>query len=248
MTDIWPVRIPSKGRPDGRTMQLLRECGIPYVVYVEPSELEAYNDAGHDIRVLNRNNKGLAYSRQFIYDDQYRAHAVDGGPVWYWTLDDDLTAFYTVDPFVKKCIPCDIREALTQAQTYLKQAGGDNLAQGAIEYRQFAWSQSRPYKYNSYCNAAVAINVYRTSHVKYRPDLKEDIDFTLQCLSTGYNVCRVTHVAFSTPSLGTNAGGLDYSEEQIWSDKMARLWPGIAIPFTRKDGRPDVKINWRHFA
>lgn len=244
-TQLIPtVYVPSKGRPSGSTAKLLAESGINFLVVVEPQEYDAYKAVvGKRLLTLPASNQGIAYVRNWILQHH------DSG--WYWMLDDDITAFFKTTN--GKNTKVSAREALEGAGGFFIEDA--SIGQAALEYQQFAWSATRAVKHNGYCDVAVCINKDRVKMLRYRPEvnLKEDRDFTLQVLSSGMRTARVCRYSFAAPKNGSNAGGLsgEYSQtgkELAASRLMCRLWPGICTPITKRDGRQDVKINWRHFS
>jgi hypothetical protein len=93
---MFPIYIPSKGRPDFATAKLLNEphppCIDPYVdmeeqprpytVFVEPQDAEAYRKAGQaSIVVLPKNDKSVAYARQAILE-----YAIQNNDKWFWMI------------------------------------------------------------------------------------------------------------------------------------------------------------------
>ena len=243
MSTLFPIVIPSKGRPDGTTLRILAREGIPFTVYIEPQDEVAYRRAGWDrLRVLDANDQGLPYVRRQILAD---------APLqWFWMLDDDITAwFQTVQ---QCCRTTTAGAALLGAQSYF--ASSPRVAQAALEYRQFAWRARQPCVYDTYCDVCVAIHGGYARGLTFRDacDLKLDRDFTLQVLAAGYSTCRVTAFSFSAPKNGSNRGGLfaEYAtpgREAAASTMMASLWPGICTVKVKADGRPDVAIDWAFF-
>lgn len=234
---IWPIFVPSKGRPDSTTLRLL--TGLPVRVVVEPQDRAAYAAAQPSVEqfVLPKSNQGIAFVRQWILD-----RADD----WYWMLDDDITAFFRVEG--KRCVKCPPAEALLAGQ----QAAVPTVGQVALEYQQFAWSSGGLPKFNSYADVCVGIHPRVRSAAKYRAAvaLKEDRDFTMQIIRSGLDVVRCASHAFSAPKNGSNLGGLSpvYAEggrEKRAVDKLVELWPWCVASQVKKDGRLDAKINWK---
>lgn len=244
MIECFPIFIPTKGRSaQAKTPQLLPSNS--YILVIEPKDEMAYRQrfSTTSFLVLPQSDQGIGFARQFILD-----HARAKQLPWYWMLDDDINRFFVIRN--KRCIPIDGIQALIEAQKFILK--NPAIGQAALEYQQFAWNSTKPYRLNSYCDVCVAINVKNTSLINYRPivNMKEDRDFTLQVLASGYTSLRICAYAFSTPKNGSNQGGLSplYNgggHEEWASRKMAELWPGICIFHRKKDGRPDVKINWR---
>ncbi len=240
-----PIFIPSKGRAgNAKCVAKLQEEGVPFFLVVEPQDgikyLTAYPKA--TMLYLEKDNGGIAYVRNFILN-----YVREKGFKWYWQLDDDINMMGFVKE--KKVMKAPFGFVLNQAADLLSYV--PDLAVGALEYQQFAWSATKPYAMNSYCDTCVFVNVERTKSFQYRPDVKEDRDFVLQALSMGLQSARTSRFCFGSPKNGSNEGGLhdEYKAglERTWSENMVKLWPGVCSLHTKKDGRPDVKVNWKLF-
>lgn len=242
---VFPILIPSKKRPKSKLFQLLKDDELEFLVVVEPQDYDDYKYLGKNLILLPEDNKGLVFSRNFILEKSKELNFN-----WFWMIDDDVNKFYkTVN---KRNISITPKEAFELSEKIILKS--DNIAQAAMEYQQFSWSQSKTFNYNSYCDVVVFINTEKTKNIKYRVNvtLKEDRDFTLQCLSRGYRTMRTTHVAFSCPKNGSNEGGLydvyKSGVERNSVNEMCKIWgKDICQPVTKKDGRYDVKINWKYF-
>jgi glycosyltransferase involved in cell wall biosynthesis len=243
---IWPIFIPSKNRSKTqKTGEILKQAGIKYKFVVEKNDANEYSRIS-DIIVLDSENMGIAFARQSILN-----HARKNKIKWIWMLDDDITGFYASNG--KRNSKISPKDALFQAQMIL--SGIPNLAQGALEYQQYAWSAKHQIRFNGYCDVAVCINTEKTKDCFYRNEvcLKEDRDFTLQALSMGFMTARAAQISFSAPANGSNIGGLheEYKKngkEIAASKKMEELWgPEICRAYKKQDGRNDVKINWGFF-
>jgi hypothetical protein len=241
---MLPVAVASKGRPQAPTLQLLADAGLPARVFIEPQDADAYAhwSAHHDLFRLDRNDQGLPYVRQAILEA-----ARGAGLRWYWMLDDDIKRLLRYQGRRAVVVPAD--EALERAEMeFISQP----VAQAGLEYAQFAWSAEGRVRRNSYCDVAVAIRA--DAPVNFRPEtgVKCDRDFTLQLLAQGYDTLRTSAVAFDAPKNGSNRGGLHDAyaagRERADSEAMVDLWGrGLCALNIKRDGRPDVKINWRRF-
>ncbi len=240
---IWPVLVPSKGRPHGNTMKLLAESAVAYTCVVEPQDAESYAAAGHPIERLDADDRGIAYVRNRI-----RTRAITtGAPIWM--LDDDLQGFFRREG--RKMHKTTAAAALGATQEQLDAVPWD-LA--ALDYQQFAWSATRPLVFGGYADCVVALNgrslppmVRYTAELK----LKEDRDFAMQVMAGGGAVVRTTMQAFSVPQLGSNKGGLHevYARQDAELDmcqRMVEKWgPALCQVVRKKSGRVDLKIKWR---
>jgi hypothetical protein len=241
------IVVASKGRPEGKTFELLRESGLEAIIFVEPQEVAEYRACNpeHIISALDKSGQGIAYVRQQILE----FFRVTTHP-WFWMLDDDISGFFVSDG--KKNARRTAHEVLSAAETLLTAV--KDLAQGALEYQQYAWSAKKPIKLDTFCDVAVFVNVNRTRQLSYRPEvaMKEDRDFTMQCIRAGWRTARTSQLSFAAPKNGSNEGGLfdDYKakKEAATSQRMVEIWPGICELHTKDDGRPDVKIDWKKLA
>ena len=242
---VFPILIPSKGRPKSKLFDQLKSEGVGFSLIVEPQDVESYSAHSSHILPLDKDDGGLAYSRNFALD-----YARRQGFSWFWMLDDDISKFYRT--ISRRNMPIAAGECLSASERLFKDNA--SVAQAALEYQQFSWSQNKSLAINGYCDVAVCINVKRTKGLHYRQqvELKEDRDFTLQCLSKGFLTVRTCHLSFSAPQNGSNDGGLfnvyKAGLERQAVDEMCRIWgPSICTPTVKKNGRRDVKINWRFF-
>lgn len=238
-----PIFIATKGRAGtAKVLPLLDGCNFTLVV--EPQDHHAYASAypGVSMVALPENNRGIAFARQWILE-----RARSEGLPWFWMMDDDVTGFFRVES--GKCVRYAAKEVLLAAEMQICRTAW--VALGALEYQQYAWSQKKDRVMDSYCDVAVLINTRLTKLSKYRDGVKEDRDFVLQNLANGFSSMRTSHLAFSAPKNGTNKGGLHdaYKSglERHWSMQMCKLWPEVCTLHVKKDGRPDVKINWKFF-
>jgi len=241
-----PVFIPSKNRATAvKTAQQFDDQNYPTIV-VEPQDEKAYRQMGwKNLLVLPKNDQGIAYVRNYILEYVITSR----GSVNYWMMDDDISKF--IKYIDTKGIKLTGEAATYEAEKHLNQV--PNIAQGAMEYNQFAWSQRVECKAIGYCDVAVLMYPKKIGSIRYRSDmnLKEDRDFTIQLLAAGHYTARATKIAFAAPKNGSNKGGLSdfYAQEgreAAASERMVKAWPGICTFNRKSDGRPDVKINWKH--
>lgn len=233
-----PVYVPSKGRAETASTPRHVDCTL----VVEPQDADAYQARFARVLVLPENNQGLAYVRNYIL-------SLNTAP--FWMIDDDVTGFY--QRVGTRMVRVESVTALETAERLLTSV--PHVAQGALEYQQFAWATKRDYALNGYCDVCVYINpAYARNVAAYVASLvpKEDRDFTLQLLSAGYRTMRVQCFAFSAPKNGSNEGGLkpvydNASIERAAVDALCVKYPGIVTPQIKSDGRYDAKINWRTF-
>jgi hypothetical protein len=100
----------------------------------------------------------------------------------------------------------------------------------------------------------VYVSNNKIKNIYYREQVsgKEDRDFAMQVIKQGLKTGRTTLYAFSAPPNGSNGGGLkeifyDVNGKELNScKKMVELWGDeICQHIVKKDGRNDLKINWK---
>lgn len=239
------IFIATKGRAGKSTIiQHLLDEHAPLFLFVEPQEIEAYKKAYPKAVIVNieLNNQGLPFVRQFMLN-----FANEQGLPLYWNLDDDVQLYRVEDG---KCIKSDW-SVLRKAEEYFKD--DSTVAQAGLEYRQFAWSATKPYSYNSYCDCVVAIKPHLCANFVFDNNvlLKLDRDFSIQVINAGHKTMKINRYAFSSPENGSNEGGLydAYKSgiEEANSKAMELKWgKHICEAITKPNGRKDVKIYWKN--
>jgi len=243
MSDL-NIFIPTKSRHNNcKTAELLSNYKGIYLV-VEPQEEQLYKAKYHNnnILVLPCNDKGIVYVRNYIkkYTEQNNIND-------YWQLDDDITALY----YRQGTKLIKDNNVLIKAQQQFNEL---NIPLGSLEYRQYAWSANKPIILDSFCDSCVYVNNTKIKNIYYREQVsgKEDRDFAMQVIKSGYKTGRTTLYAFSAPPNGSNQGGLkeifyDIKGKELNScKKMVELWGNeICQHIVKPDGRNDLKINWK---
>jgi hypothetical protein len=240
----YNIFVPSKNRINNCST-ILNAGQFKLNIVVEPQDYEAYKNKfqEHKIIALPENNKGITYVRNFI-----KQYTEQNGLQYYWQLDDDITGIYhREDTKLIKSGYSNLLDAKLQFEQ-------NNIALGALEYRQFAWSASKPLVNNSFCDSCVYVNNVLTNGLRYNVYVegKEDRDFAIQVISKNLKTARTTLYAFSAPPNGSNAGGLkeifyDIGKESKCADRMVEVWgENICQKIIKDTGRVDVKINWNN--
>lgn len=246
---IHPIYIPSKKRPNGKTFALLNEAGLHRTVFVEKEDAESYAaNSGNETRffILEKSNQGIAYVRQVIknYTEKFNDE-------WYWCLDDDIASFHECQSD-GKLVEVPTRQALQDAQNIIE---GLKVAQGAINYAQFSFGEGKIFSLNKRCLIATLNNVEKLRPFRYDPNckLKEDIDFTMQILTSGNRTVLCNKIGFKVPVYGSSKGGCyeTYQQERIektMSEYLEQKWGrNLIVKVLKDNGRYDVKINWNAF-
>lgn len=238
------IFVPSKNRVDNSpVLNHAHEINYSLNVVIEPQDELAYKNKfpNFNFIVLPINNGGITYVRNFI-----KNYAGTIGMNNYWQLDDDITGIFSREGTKLNRGGFDL---LLKAQ---QQFIDNDIALGALEYRQFAWSATKEIIYNSFCDSCVWVDNTKLQGIKYREYVegKEDRDFAMQVIKSGNKTGRTTLFAFSAPPNGSNAGGLkeifyDCGKEETCVQRMIEIWgDSVCIPIVKTTGRKDVKILW----
>jgi len=242
------IFIPSKGRAHKCiTADFFTQHLMSVNLVVEPQDWHSYYkefEGFHNIIVLPENDMGITYVRNYI-----KKYAIDKiSANFYWMIDDDVKFNKVVNGKIK---PVDNLYFLDEL---ISSVESRKFAQIGFEYQQFAWSTEKPFTDGSYCDVAVAINLEKTRNFWYDEDvqLKEDRDFTMECLYRGHKTRRYNNICITCPTNGSNDGGLKpvYSQsgrELEVCKRMVKKWgESICNIQTKPNGRTDLKINWKN--
>lgn len=243
------IFIPTKGRSEKCiAADFFNDYLCSVNLVVEPQDWYAYHkkyEDYHNIIVLPINDGGITYVRNYI--KKYASETVSDK--YFWMIDDDVKFHQVINKRIK---PIDNLNFLYEIPGKIN----GKYAQIGFEYQQFAWSQEKLYTENSYCDVAVCINLELTKDIWYDEDvqLKEDRDFTMQCIQSGNKTIRYNNFCVSCPSNGSNSGGLHDVYQQSGREieacnNMQVKWGehicGIQI---KPSGRTDLKIHWKNLS
>jgi len=251
---IFPILIPSKGRPQCKTAKLLKDVGADKYLFVEPQDKESYEatakENGFKLVVLPENNGGVAYVRELIR--QFGTNELDSP--WYWMMDDDIQRFSKTeaDGKLRKVHPTI---ALTDAQEIITKH--QNIAIGALTFGQYAFGEGvikKPFQFNKRVIACTLHNAKANRGVAYdlQCALKEDIDYTIQILKAGYSTMILNQIAISVPSASSLKGGCYDEYQRNRQNREKRIcqylqdkWGKDIVMIKMKDaGIWDVKLNY----
>jgi len=240
----YKIFVPTKNRLNNCNT-IINAHDIILNIIVEPQDYDKYHDKypNHKYLILPENNKGITYVRNFI-----KEYTENNSIKYFWQLDDDITGiFHRENTALKNTGYINLLKAEEQFKN-------NNVALGALEYRQFAWSANKNLIFNSFCDSCVFIDNTKTFGMRYNNYVegKEDRDFAMQIIKGNKKTARTTLYAFSAPKNGSNTGGLkeifyDLDKEEICSNRMIEIWGNnICNKIIKPDGRIDIKINWKN--
>ena len=249
------IYIPSKGRPDSCTAKMLKQNNIPFSLVVEDQD---YNDyvatwgKGSVINLGGNDYGSVGYARAFI-----KNYSTDLGEKCHWQLDDDLPMIYEViGGKNRKAIPDEVFKKVENFYYLYTNIGIIGLSSSA-----FNKMSAHEYRVNAFAFGCVLIN--NQTPFSYRMDTVEDLDYTLQCLTSNYCTVRFYKFAFTTVSTGVNKGGYNEIDSTVDNNVTTRnqrmintvdLWPGILNEIVYKkhavagyDKRIKTNHIWKNF-
>jgi hypothetical protein len=213
----FDVFVPSKGRPNGSTFQLLKKSKIPFVAIVEKEDAVAYRQHGiENICILPKSRMGIGYSRWYI-----QAHVATRPFVM---IDDDITQVYSYKN----------GELCTTRMTTMLKAGWKQFTKmgrrGLLGFKNttFALRPDNPITIDT----TVAHIVFMDRHpVVYDKTLRafEDIDLMFKCRKAELPIVRLnTFVYYTTTSGMAPSGGISYTKslKKNALKKVAERYPG----------------------
>ena len=239
------IFIPTKNRVENsKLIEFSENQGHDVIIVLEPQDYKKYKHKypNFNYLLLPENNGGITYVRNYI-----KEYSEKNGMNNYWQLDDDITAIFYREG--RKLIKTGFDALINAQEGFLK----NNIALGGLEYGQYAWSQTKEFMLNSFCDSCVFVDNTKTMGLRYRKYLegKEDRDFAMQVIKSGQTTARTTLYAFNAPTNGSNAGGLkeifyDIGKEEVAVSRMVEVWgENICVPIVKPSGRNDIKIMWK---
>lgn len=239
------IFIPSKGRADNCiTAKMLEKDDLYFKIVIEPNEYDNYNKyySSKKLLRLDKNNMGLAYSRQFI-----KEYSIKNNNKYHWQLDDDLI-------FYKRENNKNIKSSAIYNINYIEEYVNKykNIGIAAMRNMVFAFSIKKEISINNQCSSSFLVN--NKCKAKYRPDVIEDTDYSMQVLTENYCTLLFNRILFNNPANAKNSGGCTdgnyYSRVTELQNNLRKNWPGcFELRFNEKDGLTKVKPSrvWRTF-
>lgn len=235
-----PVFIPSKGRPNPTTARMLEGMGFTdYTIFVEPQDESLYAQTTEKLFILDKNDQGLAYVRNFILK-----FAAEREIPFYWMLDDDISGIGYQNKLTKR----NKRFTKNPFPLLNKYVSG-RYAQLALEYEQYSWNATRDFHYNQYCDVFVCMNTklcYGAEAYDKSMVPKEDREFTLKLRKRGLNTIRLARYCFDNGGIGSRKGGL----EKVYKKSLLLPLMNVVekhkglVEIVDKRGQLDLKFHW----
>lgn len=246
----YPVYIVSKGRYDKTlTADLFDNCGIKYLIAVEPQEYEQYcKKLGTDkVLKLPFYNLGLGSfpARNFCWE-----HSIKNGFKRHWLFDDNIREWRKWTNGKRKK-----HENINDALFYVEQFADKNYINiSGFEKLTFSVKPPlKPFKIN--CHVYSTLLIQNNLSYRWRLKYNEDIDLCLQVLHNGGSTASCVYylaekISTSVKQKGGNQTDLYKGNTPIKNllkaKMIQRVWPQyckVVIRFNRHHHL----INWKVF-
>ena len=220
------IHIPSKGRAlTQKTSSLLSKRNVKHTIWIEPQDEEEYRkhlSQFATVRVLDKNDQGIAYVRQCILEE----HRHQQQP--YWIIDDDINKIVKLylkdDKYHRNDKTTPVDEVLKEMETVFRSEEVCYGAPGHLSTVGFHGGKLN-YLKQSYC--VVWIDPRRLpASVNYDTKYKhiEDVIFVMSAILAGGKCLHHECFAYNAPPPGTAVGGLGmYSSNMEQWDQQNKL-------------------------
>ena len=243
----FPIYIPSLGRVENKTANLLSEYEIPYTLFVEAHEYGAYCKRWGKRQVHNLG--GSKYGSDYFTRNQMREVSRANGDDYFWQLDDDIRKIYQVTN--KKNRPCNPEFAFSKIEDFATQF--TNIGAVGLKAHVFAPMDRKAFRLNQMIYGCYLSN--NLADFTYHKGTETDLDFNLQILTAGWCTISFSIFNFDMAPVGKNAGG--FTEVRDQDDRRRKIqqetirrWPqfGLKIkPKGQDSTRLDTGKIWRTF-
>lgn len=254
MNPQFPLYIPSKGRSQYMmTSKALTQMGVPHYVVVEPQEIEKYQKAIDEMKLLTTivpldlsyKNKyelcddlGLTQStgpgpaRNFAWE-----HSISLGHDWHWVMDDNIRSFRRLNQ----------NEKVKVANGAIFRAMEDfvlrytNVGMAGPNYLMFAPSRNplKPFMTNT---RIYSCNLIRNSlKYRWRGRYNEDTILSLDILKGGW--CTIQFYAFLQEKMPTQVLKGGNTEEFYHKEGTLKKGSQYAENGTLKKSQMQVKVH-----
>ncbi len=199
----YPIYVLSKGRWENRlTISKLEEMGVPFLVAVEPQEIDKYAQYVDRSKLLelpfSNHGKGSGPARNFCWE-----HSIENGYERHWVLDDNIHNFYRYHNNrrlrVKSAALFRSIEDFVDRYT--------NVALAGPQYKSFCTDNMAvsPVKLNTRLMSCILIN--NALPHRWRAKYNEDVDLSLRVLKDGWCTMMFYHFLQHKAETQTIKGG-----------------------------------------
>ena len=227
----YSVYIPSKDRAVTiLSAKMLHNFNVPFKIVIEPQDKEKYcaEFKIEQLLVMNENDQGIAYARNFIKD-----YSIKNGEKFHWQIDDNIKNLGVRLNGKSLKFPANQVLSMVESVTDLY----DNVGGSSIMHEAFVFSQTTQINVNRQVYTAMLLN--NDVPYRFRGGVIEDTDYNMQMLTNGYCTLLFTQLFMKKMTTGSMTGGntdIHYGEggRLIKVEKLAELWPNKFKPVLKK--------------
>lgn len=248
MNPKYPVFVISKGRADScLTVRELSAMKVPFILIVEPQELQSYKVKWPDAEIIttpfSNLNQGSIPARNFVWELAEKMEAKR-----HWILDDNIEGFHRLH----------LNEKFKVADGTIFRCCEDfvdrfeNVPMAGMNYYSFCKKTDAvpPFYLNTRIYSCILLETSRTE--RWRGRYNEDTDLSLRFLKQGF--CTILFNAFLCGKVTTMRmrGGntdeiyADTNQRREFAESLADQHPDVA-KVTFKFGRWHHQVDYRPF-
>ncbi len=241
---MFPVYVPSMGRPRNKTCDGLMRDGVEFIIAVEPDEADQYaaNYGAERLLVMKKKRAGEAFARNSI-----KFHALRARAKFHFQIDDDISSF-RIGTVRGKSEKVKFGFALELLESEAMKVPNLGVASGTTAAFPYGGQGSL---LNNKIQSALLVNTVMPISFRHVPIFGPlDLDLALQCLHAKMRTLLCTQVRYYGPvQTGmTMQGGCAFTP-QTRNDSYRRLaaaWPQY---INWDETRPSKCIGsaWKHF-
>ena len=244
------ICIPSKNRERAAmtTLDLLTE--IPKedkLLFIEPQDLDLYSNLKDEVTLvlLDKNDRGLSYSRNFQIKHCFQEHSYDK----IITLDDNMQEFCIMENNKAKKLPnSEIPELFERLEGISNRTETALLTLG---FRPSVWYAESDFKYNTRVWAFFLFDRERLGNLNFDPNilLFEDYDMVANIITSGRKTGTYYKYAFYK-KMGKSKGGDQFVKNHAISKMMCgylqKKWgkDNIRVFYNKKHGIFEPQFLW----
>jgi hypothetical protein len=243
----YPVYIISKGRWDTPlTVRALEAMDVPYMLVVEPQEVESYAPSvvKGTLKVLPFSDlgQGSIPARNWVWDD-----AVSQGADRHWIIDDNIYHFYRLNNNTK--IKVESGVCFKIVEDYSDRF--TNVALAGFNYEMFAPRKAmhNPLVFNTRIYSCILVK--NDLPYRWRGLYNEDTDLSLRALKDGW--CTVQFNALLADKVRTMLMKGGNTDELYQGDGRLRMAESLrdqhpdCVTITRKWNRWQHQVDYSKF-
>lgn len=272
---IYPICIPSYGRPDAKLLQSLSKQDLPVILFIRKEQYdiyEKYKDVFKIVKLIGVNNIGQTRHKIVQYCIYKKIPKI-------FMLDDDINLCDFILPSVTSGGHKALRPYCTHKGTpyrinkhffkmwmwYLSKADKKVAISSAGRKRDWwgmQYANAQPIYNSGSVIQCVCLNIkllhkYDINYIDSDVCGIEDYAIQYHCMKSGLYTLIIKDLVYDCPTMGKNIGGCDYSEgvTETLNKRMKLFMENVVSEEDKKymttkitrSGIPSIRFKWNHF-